>query len=179
MNLNQCLTRIRLNFIYESDWNTLAYSKQKNEETEPSFLENYKESISQKTDGRCVACLPWKDNWHKLKTNKRVAEMRLEHLLKKLAADPATWQLYHEQFQEYIRKGYVAEADPNFTGTHTYLPHRHVLRAEATSTKCCPVFDGSPHPKRSTSINNVLEVGPNLNPQLLAVFLRFRLNKVA
>ena len=34
--------------------------------------------------------------------------MRLEHLLKKLTADPATRQLYHEQFQEYIRKGYVA-----------------------------------------------------------------------
>ena len=32
------------------------------EETEPSFLENYEESISQKPDGRCVACLPWKDN---------------------------------------------------------------------------------------------------------------------
>ena len=32
------------------------------EETEPSFLENYEESISRKPDGRCVACLPWKDN---------------------------------------------------------------------------------------------------------------------
>ena len=73
----------------------------------------------------------------------------------------------------------MAEADPNFTGTHTYLPHRYVLRAEATSTKCRPVFDGSSHPKGSPSINNVLEVGPNLNPELLAVLLRFRLNKVA
>ena len=46
--------------------------------------------------------------------------MRLDHLLKKLAANTATWQLYHEQFQEYIRKLYVAQAYPNFTGTPNF-----------------------------------------------------------
>ena len=58
------------------------------------------------------------------------------------------------------------------------LPTSPVLGAEATSTKCRLVFDGSSHSKGSPSIKNVLEVGPNLNPELLAVLLWFRLNKV-
>ncbi len=82
---------------------------------------------------------------------------------------------YHEQFQEYIRLGYVALADPKYTGVHMYLPHTDIRNENSETTKCRPVFDGSSHHRGSPSINQVLEAGPNLNPELLAVLLQLRL----
>jgi hypothetical protein len=41
------------------------------------------------------------------------------------------------------------------------------------------VFDGAAKTKYGPSLNDVLETGPNLNPDLLSVLLRFRLHKIA
>ncbi len=41
------------------------------------------------------------------------------------------------------------------------------------------MFDGAAKTKYGPSLNDVLETGPNLNPDLLSVLLRFRLHKIA
>ncbi|XP_057368276.1 uncharacterized protein LOC130689293 [Daphnia carinata] len=41
-----------------------------------------------------------------------------------------------------------------------------------------PVFDGAAKSKFGPSFKDVLETGPNLNPDLLAVLMRFRLNRI-
>ncbi|XP_045025136.1 uncharacterized protein LOC123469855 [Daphnia magna] len=86
---------------------------------------------------------------------------------------------YHEIFQQYIRDGFIEEADLEFTGNCTYLPHRPVIKVGAETTKIRPVFDGSAHMKDRPSINDALEIGPNLNPEVLAVLLRLRQNRIA
>jgi len=40
------------------------------------------------------------------------------------------------------------------------------------------VFDGSAKAQGHPSLNDTLEVGPNLNPDLLAVLLRFRTKRI-
>jgi hypothetical protein len=88
-------------------------------------------------------------------------------------------ELYHGIIMEYLDKDYIQAAEPNYGEPHTILPHSYVERPDATSTKCQPVFDGSAHYKGSPSINKLLEVGPNLNPELLDVHLEFRKYAVA
>jgi len=83
------------------------------------------------------------------------------------------WE-YHAQIMQYVTGGFVQRADPRFRGTRTYLPHHPVIREDHLTTKIRPVFDGSARGKGFPSLNDALEAGPNLNPDLLAVLLRFR-----
>lgn len=71
------------------------------------------------------------------------------------------------------------EADTEYDGVCKYLPHRPVIKTDAKTTTIRPVFDGSAHQKNKPSLNDMLETGPNLNPEILAVLLRFRQKKVA
>lgn len=149
------------------------------EETQPTFEEQYISSLTRKEDGRFVANLPWKENKGKLPTNHTIAVRRLRSLLASLNSRVEQREEYHNQIMGYLKDGFITEVDPEFNGTYTYLPHRAVYRHDAASTKCRPVFDGSAHFKGSPSINECLEVGPNLNPEILAVLIRNRCLKIA
>ena len=81
---------------------------------------------------------------------------------------------YHEQIREYLDLGFIETANPKFEGTYTYLPHHPVVRNDKATTKVRPVFNGASKPKGGLSVNDCLHAGPNLNPELLAVLLRFR-----
>ncbi|GBM73474.1 hypothetical protein AVEN_6799-1 [Araneus ventricosus] len=61
--------------------------------------------------------------------------------------------------------------------TGYFLPHHAVLREQKDSTKVRRVFDASSKGKGALSLNDCLESGPNLNPDLLKIILRFRLHK--
>lgn len=73
----------------------------------------------------------------------------------------------------------MKKLDPYFLGKTAYLPHRLVIREEAETTKIRPVFDGSDHFKHGRSFNANLEVGPNLNPDIMGILMRWRRHKVA
>lgn len=60
-----------------------------------------------------------------------------------------------------------------------YLRHRPVVKREKLSTKVRIVFDASAKEFKFLSLNECLEQGPNLNPELLAILLRIRLKKIA
>ena len=55
-----------------------------------------------------------------------------------------------------------------------YLPHHPVVRKESTSTKIRPVFNASCKGPNGVSLNDCLDAGPNLNPGIAEVILRFR-----
>ncbi|XP_045033919.1 uncharacterized protein LOC123475376 [Daphnia magna] len=108
-----------------------------------------------------------------------MAKGRLESLLKRLKRTPELLSAYHKEIDQLRVQNFVEEADQNYEGLHTYLPHHPVIRQDKKSPKIRPVFDGAAKSKYGPSINDVLETGPNLNPDLLAVLMRFRLNKIA
>ncbi|XP_045035869.1 uncharacterized protein LOC123476924 [Daphnia magna] len=108
-----------------------------------------------------------------------MAKGRLESLLKRLKRTPELLSAYHKEIDQLRVQNFVEEADQNYEGLHTYLPHHPVIRQDKKSTKIRLVFDGAAKSKYGPSLNDVLETGPNLNPDLLAVLMRFRLNKIA
>ena len=86
---------------------------------------------------------------------------------------------YHNIFQEYAQLGFIEEADKYYTGKTAYLPHRPVIRKDAETTKISPVFDGLVHFKYRRSFNANLEVGHDLNPDIIGILMRWRRHKFA
>jgi hypothetical protein len=59
-----------------------------------------------------------------------------------------------------------------------YLAHHAVEKEKRGDAKWRIVFDGSSHEDQAPSLNDALEMGPNLLPEILAILLRFRLYPV-
>ena len=72
----------------------------------------------------------------------------------------------------------VAPAEDSTT-TLFYLPHQAVKKEKHGKTKWRIVFDVSSHETNAPSLNEILEMGPNLLPEILAILLRFRLHFAA
>jgi hypothetical protein len=108
-----------------------------------------------------------------------MAAGRLWGMLTKLRKSPVDLASYIKEINQLIANGFVEEADFNYDGLHTYLPHHPVYRTDKATTKIRPVFDGAARSKYGPSLNDVLETGPNLNPDLLSVLMRFRMNRIA
>ena len=58
-----------------------------------------------------------------------------------------------------------------------YLPHHTVKKEKRKNVKWRIVFDASSHKPGFPSLNDSLEMGPNLLPEILTILLRFRLYK--
>jgi len=70
---------------------------------------------------------------------------------------------------DYMRKGQV-EIVPSLEGNldEFYLHHHVVKKEKRRETRWRIVFDGSSHEDRALSLNDALEMVPNLLPEILA-----------
>ena len=59
------------------------------------------------------------------------------------------------------------------------MPHSAVVREDKETTKVRIVFNCSSKSNYNLSLNECIETGPNLNPNILHVILNFRKNKIA
>jgi hypothetical protein len=55
-----------------------------------------------------------------------------------------------------------------------YLPHHAVKKEKQGEAKWRIVFEGSSHEDHAPSLNDALEIGSNLFPEMLATLLRYR-----
>jgi hypothetical protein len=125
-------------------------------------------------DGRRVVRLP-KKKMCDLSLNHDTAEKRFRTLQKRLQEDDALRTIYEEQMLDHVVKEQVERAPTteNSTGVF-YLPHLAVKKERCGKIKWRIVFDASSSEGNSPSLNEVLEMGPNLLPEVLATLLRFR-----
>ena len=129
-------------------------------------------------NGRYQVSLPWKSAEHKgrLLDNYSHVEKRFKSLMRKLEANHSLKESYDDYFMELEGKGIIEEVkleDPEAEVVH-YLPHRPVIRNESKTTKVRPVFDASARGVNGVSLNDCMEVGQNLTPDLIQVLLRYR-----
>ena len=145
-------------------------------------LEDFESSI-RFTDGRYEVPLPWKQGEHvgeyavELKSNLPAAESRLQSLSCKLDRDPDLRSRYNAVLSEMEESGVIEEVpSEEFVTSHPtfYLPHHPVVKESSETTKVRPVFDASACGPNGVSLNDCLEVGPCLMPNLVDVMLRFR-----
>ena len=129
-------------------------------------------------DNRRVVSLPKKEITT-LPSNKQNAENRFRSLEERLRKNTNLRHIYYAHMLDYIQRGQVEPIGPSEEQDTFYLPHHAVSKGKRGDTKWRIVFDASSHEKGAPSLNDTLEMGPNLLPEILAILLRFRLNPVA
>ncbi|GFU19650.1 integrase catalytic domain-containing protein [Nephila pilipes] len=132
-------------------------------------------------DGRRVVHLPWKPEVKLTSSNYDTAIHRFNSWTRRIHANTELNQKYAKQMQDYINKKQV-EAVLKDTQNEVrlfYLPHHAVKKITNEEIKWRIVFDASSHSPGHPSLNDALEAGPNLLPDILAMLLRFRLSKIA
>nr|XP_042897565.1 uncharacterized protein LOC122269298 [Parasteatoda tepidariorum] len=144
------------------------------------ILEDFRSSY-EVLENRRVVRLPWKKDVTLSSNNYHVASKRFNTLCKKLQTDPSLKEMYVTLMEDYIDKRQVEIAPENHDKEEKsyYIPHHVVIKEKNAEIKGRIVFDASSHTPGHPSLNDALEQGPNLLPEILATLLRFRLHKQA
>ncbi|KRX86447.1 hypothetical protein T4E_10538 [Trichinella pseudospiralis] len=140
-------------------------------------LQRFEQGLS--FDGeRYEVHLPWLPSRPSLPNNFPQARRRLLAVERRLARCEEERLEYAATMRQYVENGW-AERAPEIgpEGRTWYLPHHAVYQGEGKEKKCRVVFDGSAR-YGQTSLNRQLEVGPNLQIDLLKALLRFRRYRV-
>ena len=147
-------------------------------------LTEFQETVTYNGERYSVA-LPWKEGGkEKIMPNKSCAQKRLQSLMTQFKKKPELGEKYHQILSEMWKDGIIEEvkeqelSQPQ-VGPVFYLPHRPVIKESSASTKVRPVFDASAKSYNGYSLNDCVETGPNLLPDLVGILLRFRRWKVA
>lgn len=143
------------------------------------IMQRFEGSIT-KSDRRYEVSLPWKPDV-KLDCNREMAWKRLESQRKRLIKNPELMQRYDQAVRLYFEDGMAerVEREEDSGERVYYMPHQAVLREGSSTTKMRIVFDASSHGQNCKSLNDNLESGPNLNPDLVSLLLNFRQHLVA
>ena len=135
-------------------------------------------NIRQSESGHYILPLPFKSPKPSLPNNKRAALIRLNHLKKKLMANPEYFEHYKMFMADIIEKGDTEKVTGNGKdGKVWYLPHHGVYHPQKPG-KIRVVFDCSAC-YAGTCLNEHLLTGPDLINDLMGVLCRFREHPIA
>ncbi|UYV83219.1 hypothetical protein LAZ67_23000235 [Cordylochernes scorpioides] len=141
--------------------------------------EKFREKICRGHDGRYLVSLPWKEGIGTIPNNLEIAKRRLEAMTQKLT-QKGQFVPYDEVFRSWFRENLIEEVDrEDIRPTGHYLPHRPIYKVQSETTPIRPVYDAScKASKRSLSLNECLETGPNLIELLPEILIRLREKKI-
>ncbi|VBB35249.1 unnamed protein product [Acanthocheilonema viteae] len=148
-----------------------------NSNEDKETLKRFQRTLKKK-DGRYHVCWPWRDSKKNLSNNYGLCMGRLKNLIKKLQLK-SLLQIYHNTIMEQLQTGMIEEIPHNDEiGVIHYLPHHEVWNPNKNTTKLRVVYDASAHQKGYRSLNEVLQRGPVMLPDLVGILLRFRMMKL-
>ncbi|XP_037952450.1 uncharacterized protein LOC119682944 [Teleopsis dalmanni] len=140
----------------------------------------YRETVHQNAMGRIVVRLPFKDSPDCLGLTHNIALRRFCSVERRLSSNRALKQDYQEFMKQYRELGHMTRVEtPKTNEPHYYIPHHCVLKPSSTSTKLRVVFDASCPTTSQRSLNDILLVGPTIQPELYLLLLQFRLHRYA
>jgi len=135
--------------------------------------------------GTYTVAVPKKPSITTLNNNKSVAAKRLQSKIADLKRAEGSYERYDREINAFIERGHAIEihdvdekAMDAVDGSY-YMPHHQVVSERDGKTKWRVVFDCSSHRPGRSSLNEHLLVGPNVNPDLLAMLLSFRAHQIA
>ncbi|XP_065079407.1 uncharacterized protein LOC135702304 [Ochlerotatus camptorhynchus] len=162
----------------ESCWSASTQSAE-----EVACEEHFVANTYRDDSGRFVVTLPKHTSiLSQLGDSKQIATRRFLALERRLDANPPLKQAYTNFIDEYLQLGHMREVNDSTCSPAVpsyYLPHHGVEKADSTTTKLCVVFDGSCRTDSGVSLNQALMVGSVVQDDLLAIHLRFRMNRIA
>lgn len=155
---------------------TLGIEGQGSKPSGEEIQKHFEGTVAINEEGRYQVQLPWKVGHPPLDNHRDMAESRLRSVTRRLIKDNK-FEAYDAVLQGWVVEGIVEEVVQEVSACH-YLPHRPVYRESSSSTKIRPIFDASVKRKGGVSLNECLEIGPNLIQEIPAVLARFRVNAI-
>lgn len=139
----------------------------------------FAETTSRGKDGRYTVRLPFKtpNPEFKVKNSKKIAEKRVISLVSRLSKNKEMQTKYQKVLDEYLQLGHmekVPEKERNDL-KGIYLPHFAVVREDKDTTQVRIVFDASCKGENGVSLNDLLMIGPALQPTLRHILMKWRL----
>ena len=141
--------------------------------------EHFVMNTTRDASGRYVVTLPKEPNCAALGSSKSLALKRFFSLERRLSKDSNLRQDYVEFMKEYESLGHMQLAKSNASTVSYHIPHRPVFKSSRTSTNLRVVFDACAPSSSGLSLNDILQVGPTVQPDLLSIVFRFRTKDVA
>ncbi|XP_076237360.1 uncharacterized protein LOC143181054 [Calliopsis andreniformis] len=127
---------------------------------------------------RFVVKIPFKPEINELGDSRVMAEKRFYALERKFCKNPAQKGEYCTFMKEYEDLGHMTRiTDCKAQKLQFFLPHHAVFKQTSTTTKLRVVFDGSAKTSSGLSLNEVQQVGPTVQDDLMSIALRFRKHK--
>lgn len=165
-------------------WNleSIGIYPEKDRPPKDPVLDSFEETV-QYVNGRYEVALPWKNEDARLSLldNEKCARKRLSVLNLKFEKNPDLKDEYDKVLKNYEESNIIVEvplSEIESPYPTYYMPHRPVIK-DCVSTKIRPVFDASAAGPNGISLNDCLESGPSLIPDLVGILLRFRRWNVA
>mgnify|MGYP002803517215 FL=1 len=141
------------------------------EETKEEFLKDIRYIEG---ESRYEVRLPWKTECVPKSNGYSMCLKRLHQLKSRLDKNKTMLEQYDQIFKEQEKSGIIAPVVKPGEPSH-YLPHHGVLRQDKETAKIRVVFEGSAKSSSDDlSLNDCLEMGPNLVPHLFDTVVNFR-----
>ena len=137
----------------------------------------FNESITQDINGRYEVKIPWIPGQEIKESNEAQSRSRLRNVERKLSRNPELREAYQNIIEEQIKERIVEQILDKQTGERKFcLPHKPVVREEASTTKVRMVFDASAgRIPLSNTLNECMYTGPALQPSLWDMLVRARM----
>lgn len=125
-------------------------------------------------DGHIMVDLPFKSNpIYAFGESYAMAKSRLKSLQRRLSRDANLEKQYNEVIREYLTLGHMTKAAAD-EKPFVCLPHHAVIKESSSTTKVRGVFDASAKTSNGKSLNDLLCVGPTIQPDLFELLIRWR-----
>ncbi|XP_031622711.1 uncharacterized protein LOC116340379 [Contarinia nasturtii] len=132
-------------------------------------------SVKRGPDGKFIVDLPFKvDPQSKcLGESRQLAEKRLRSSQRRFAKNPGVKNLYDQNLAEYLTLGHMKELESHEIPKN-FLPHHPVIKESSSTTKVRTVFDASAITSNGASLNDLLYIGPTIQPDLFDLLIQWR-----
>jgi len=135
------------------------------------------------TNGRYEVGLPWLRDKCEVPDHHSLCLNRLKGLQRRLIKEPDILTEYESMIKDQLSLGIIEPVNGDGPLSRDdcihYLPHHPVVKQNRSTTKVRIVYDGSASTLDSLSINDCLQIGPNLIPKLFNVMIKFRFHQIA
>ncbi|GFW55680.1 uncharacterized protein TNCV_120641 [Trichonephila clavipes] len=148
---------------------------------EEACEDHFVKTHSRDENGRYTVKLPFHTPPTRLGNSKQNAIRRLISVERHLISNPDKYKLYRNFIKEYLDLKHmelVPDSEINNIKS-LYLPHHGVVRDTSCTTKLRVVFDASSKTSSGLSLNDLLMVGPRVQPELFPILIQFRIFSVA
>lgn len=142
---------------------------------EQAAEDTFATSVTQNEAGNFVVDLPFEvdPNSDCLGESKVMATKRLLSTQRRFTKNPIVQQMYNENLMEYLTLGHMEKLQLNEKPRY-FLPHHPVIKESSSTTKVRTVFDASAKTSNGVSLNDILYVGPTIQPELFDQLLQWR-----